>query len=390
MRALMVAPEPFFQPRGTPFSVYYRALVLSELGVEIDLLCYGQGQDVEIPGVRILRSPSLHAFGPVRAGPSLLKLVLDVPLAVRTYWRALLGRYDFVHVHEEAVFFSLLVPLLGPKLVYDMHSSLAQQLVAYRWDRYPLLVWLFEVLERASLRRAHAVITISPALAELALTQVRSPGRHFLIENSIFDPVRLVPTANRSNASRWLRELPEGRTVVAYAGTLERYQGVDLLIRAVAVARRTDPQLFLLVIGGASDQIVGLRSVAVGCGMDEHCLFTGTLDQQATTELLSRAQVLTSPRVGGINTPLKVYQLLASGKPVVATRISSHTQVLDDETCILTDPSPEAFADGLLRAVRDSEESHRRIQAALELYRSKYSRSIYESKLRALLETLDR
>ena len=56
MKALVIAPQPFFSPRGTPFSVYYRTMVTAELGVEIDFLTYGEGQDVDIPGVRIMRS----------------------------------------------------------------------------------------------------------------------------------------------------------------------------------------------------------------------------------------------------------------------------------------------------------------------------------------------
>ena len=46
MKALIIAPQPFFSPRGTPFSVYYRTSVLSELGVEADLLTYGQGEEI--------------------------------------------------------------------------------------------------------------------------------------------------------------------------------------------------------------------------------------------------------------------------------------------------------------------------------------------------------
>ena len=57
MKALVIAPQPFFTPRGTPFSVYYRTLVTAELGVKVDLLTYGEGQDVDIPGVRIIRIP---------------------------------------------------------------------------------------------------------------------------------------------------------------------------------------------------------------------------------------------------------------------------------------------------------------------------------------------
>ena len=77
MKYLVIAPQPFFSPRGTPFSVYYRTLISAELGAEIDFLTYGQGEDVDIPGVRIMRTPKLGFLGPVRIGPSLLKLVHD-------------------------------------------------------------------------------------------------------------------------------------------------------------------------------------------------------------------------------------------------------------------------------------------------------------------------
>src|SRR4029453_9650748 len=103
MTALVVAPQPFFSPRGTPFSVYYRTLVTAQLGVKIDLLTYGQGQDVDIPGVRIIRIPAFAWLGPVRVGPSLLKLFLDVFLTLWTIGLLLRRRYDFVHAHEEAV-----------------------------------------------------------------------------------------------------------------------------------------------------------------------------------------------------------------------------------------------------------------------------------------------
>ena len=49
MKALVIAPQPFFSPRGTPLSVYYRTLVTAEFGVSIDLLTYGEGWDIDIP-----------------------------------------------------------------------------------------------------------------------------------------------------------------------------------------------------------------------------------------------------------------------------------------------------------------------------------------------------
>ena len=63
--------------------------------------------------------------------------------------------------------------------------------------------------------------------------------------------------------------------------------------------------------------------------------------------------MLVSPRSRGTNTPLKIYQYLRSGRAIVATRLLTHTQVLDDSVAILTGVSPQEFADGILAALAD-------------------------------------
>ena len=167
MRALVIAPQPFFSPRGTPYSVYYRTLVTSELGVEVDLLTYGEGEDVDIPGVRMYRIPRFGAFGNVKTGPSLLKLFLDGFILARAVALLCRTRYAFVHAHEESVFFCrFLKPLFGFKLVYDMHSSLPEQLRNFQFTESRVLIRAFEWLENSSLRASDAIITICPALAD--------------------------------------------------------------------------------------------------------------------------------------------------------------------------------------------------------------------------------
>ena len=94
MRALVIVPQPFFTPRGTPLSVYYRTLVTAELGVQIDLITYGEGQDVDIPGVRIIRGPRFKIFGNVKIGPSWLKLFLDIFILFQSAALLIRNRYD--------------------------------------------------------------------------------------------------------------------------------------------------------------------------------------------------------------------------------------------------------------------------------------------------------
>ena len=129
------------------------------------------------------------------------------------------------------------------KLVYDMHSSLPQQLTNFRFTTSKVLIGVFRRLERMCLRNADAVITICPDLQDYALAMGIPPERHVLIENSIFEDVR-VNGADRSAALH----LPGATTEpgdraaglsIAYAGTFEHYQGLDLLLSAFAHVRKT-------------------------------------------------------------------------------------------------------------------------------------------------------
>jgi glycosyltransferase involved in cell wall biosynthesis len=391
MKALVIAPEPFFSPRGTPFSVYYRALVTAEQGVEIDLLTYGEGQDVAIPGVRLTRIPALNFLGPVKVGPSFTKFFLDILMVIWTVRLLLRNRYDFVHAHEEAVFFCrFLKPLFGFKLAYDMHSSLPQQLTNFNFTTSRSLIGVFGQLERSSLRHADAVITICPDLADYALANGAEPERHLLIENSIFDDVKLAEgeRATAEEQSPVALQFPDGAPLVVYAGTLEQYQGLDILVDAFALVHEARPDARLLIVGGTSDQVLALESRAREAGLDGTCIFTGRVSKKQAMHYLGAASVLVSPRRLGTNTPLKVYEQLASGKPLVATNIWSHTQVLDDTVCILVDPEPVSMAQGILAALNDEAKRRQIVAAARKLYDTKYSRSAYEGKIRQFLRAL--
>jgi glycosyltransferase involved in cell wall biosynthesis len=389
MRALVVAPHPFFSPRGTPFSVYYRTLITAEFGVEVDLLTYWEGDDPAIPGVRVIRIPWVPFTANVPVGPSLKKLVLDLVMFVWTIALLLRKRYDFVHAHEESVFFcSWLKPLFGFKLVYDMHSSLPQQLSNFEFTNRRFPIQVFERLEKRALRAATAVVTICPDLAEQVEGLLADPSRHFLIENSIFDDVKLASPRPPSAAEAQILESVPRSPLVVYSGTFETYQGLDILIQAFAQVHERRPDASMLLVGGAPAQVAQYRAVADALGLDGSVRFTGRVTPATARSLSRQATVLTSPRVKGTNTPLKIYEQLASGIPLVATRIHSHTQILDDDVCFLVEPTARAMADGILEAITDSNKREAVTCKALALYDSRYSRHVYKEKVRRLLQLL--
>ena len=398
MKILMVAPQPFFTPRGTPFSVYYRTMVTCELGHEVDLLTYGQGDDVEIPGCTIFRVPPFRWLGPVRIGPSLHKLFLDVLMVVWTAWLLMRRRYEVVHAHEEAVFWCRwLKPVFRFRLIYDMHSSLPQQLHNFQFTTSRIIHWLFERLERSAIKAAAAVIAICPALRDHAQTLTRDSHKVFLIENSLFTPVRFAArqeadvkrsvrdaeTDRLDIACRWINTRRSDQ-IISYAGTLEVYQGIDRLLDAFSVVVRTLPEAGLLIVGGAAQEVEQYRALAATLKLGNAVHFSGQLSQPEAQRLVAMSSASISPRAAGNNTPMKIYALMGSGVPLVATRIESHTQVLNEDTAVLSDVSSGALGETIIRVLSHPKQAKAIAARAQAWYQEHYSRKAYVDKMRRL------
>jgi glycosyltransferase involved in cell wall biosynthesis len=129
--------------------------------------------------------------------------------------------------------------------------------------------------------------------------------------------------------------------------------------------------------GGKSEQVENARREARALGIDDVAVFAGERPSTEIPAYLRACDVLVSPRSRGTNTPLKIYQYLRSGKPIVATRLLTHTQVLSDDTAILTGTSAEAFGDGIVAALQDAERAARVAAQARELAETKYSYQAY-------------
>lgn len=389
MKILMIVPQPFFQSRGTPFSVYFRTRTLASMGHQVDIITYPIGRDVTIPGVRILRTIRVPFINKIKIGPSFPKLILDVPLFFKGFKQLLTNRYDLVHAHEEGVFFCLVYKLFFWRLrvLYDMHSSLPQQLRNFKFSKNPLLIKAFEWLEHLSLKSSSGVITICPALQQtVEHMKVRVPSA--MIENTLFDKVDFADGSDERGKPAVDWRLLEGRTIVLYSGTFEAYQGLPMLIEGVSEVVAKRPDVVYLLVGGTPQQVAELRELAAERKVGDFVLFTGNLPPNAINDILRQSHVLVSPRIKGTNTPLKIYEYLASGRPIVATRHPTHTQILTDREAVLTECDPSSFAKGILEALNVPGRATEVVKGALELYRSAYAPDIYKARLEDLLHRM--
>ena len=380
MRVLFLAPQPFYEVRGTPLAVAALTKTLGELGHEVDLLTFPQGAPWSAPRVRHLRSASLTS-GRIRLGFSVAKALQDLPLTWKAVGLARSGAYEVVHAVEESAF--LVAPFLprGVKFVVDMDSDLGEQLAhsksALARALGPMAGWLHQ----RSLRRADLAVVINAHL-EGAVRRVRAD----LPVHRIEDPplVTAVSDVDRSSARPLRTELGLGDAPVAlYTGNFEPYQGVDLMARA---AGHTARAIFVFV-GGEDHEIAQVKA-SLSAPTLARCRFVGKRPPETLTRWMALADVLVSPRTLGGNTPFKVYTYLASGRPIVATRLDTHTQVLSDETAFLVAPDAASLAKGIEAALTNAVEAARRARNGLVLLERDYSTARYREKVEAAYATL--
>jgi glycosyltransferase involved in cell wall biosynthesis len=219
--------------------------------------------------------------------------------------------------------------------------------------------------------------------------RIPNPKRNFLVENSIFDDVRLKGETIEQGRSGYLsRYSGSGGRRVVYAGTLETYQGIDMLIQGFATVAQCLDDVELIIVGGRTEQVASYRNYAERYGLTRKVWFTGAVSKQEASRWIQRADILVSPRCLGTNTPLKIYELMASGRPLVATRIHSHTQVLDEEAAFLVEPNSDDLAEGIVVALTNPELAKAKASHAQEIYMRSYSKETYIQKMASIFNQL--
>jgi glycosyltransferase involved in cell wall biosynthesis len=380
MNILMLAPEPFFEPRGTPISVYFRIRALDELGHSVTLVTYPIGKDVPLRGLKIVRPPNLLGVRRVKIGPSLTKIPLDLLLILQAALEITGKPYDLVFSHEEAAFAGVWISRIWRKPhVYDMHSSLPQQLRNFEFTRSPFLVSLFQGIERFVLRNSDSIIVICRDLLD-TVSALGWGGKTLLVENFLE-----FPDAERESGAADAKKKefsPGGEKVVLYTGNFEPYQGIPLLLRA---AQRVGPGAVFVLVGGTGRSLAAMKALAAELGIKDKVFFVDKVPPSEVPLFLEMADVLVSPRVSGTNTPLKVYSCLKSGKPLVATRLWTHTQLLSESRAVLAEPNAEDFAAAIEFALR-SEEARARAEAAREWAEKEYAPARYLDKIAEVLD----
>ncbi|MHA2215348.1 MAG: glycosyltransferase family 4 protein [Candidatus Hodarchaeales archaeon] len=381
LNVLVLAPHPFFQTRGSPIAVKRIVEVLSNHGYKVEMMVYHEGEDIDDPKVKIHRIPSFPGVKNIKPGPSIKKIISDFVMFFYSLKLVKSKRFNLVHAVEESVFMAIIIKkLFGIPLIYDMDSSFVEQLT----DKYGFLKGitpLLRGLERVAIRNSLGVIAVCKSLETIAKSQAPEKAVVCLEDISLLNDVENVEE-KRSTLGL------EG-PILMYVGNLEKYQGIELLLEGFKESSTENPSSQLVIIGGEKVDIDRYVKLSEKLGIGERTHFIGQKPVLDLGSYLLQADILVSPRTQGENTPMKIYSYLDSGKPIVATRLPTHTQVLDDKTALLIEPTPRSMAEGFLTLLNDASLREKIGAAAKKRVRNDYSLKEFRKKLLAFYENLE-
>lgn len=377
---LLITPQPFFRVTGTPINVLFMCRALTDAGYTVDLLTLPGGDPVDLEGLTIRRVPRIAGIADVPVGFSPAKVLYDVLLLIWTIGLLIRHRFAAVHAIEEAAFFATpLARLFGAAAIADLDSDLAQQLTEHRSPAVGALAAPARWFRQRTLRLATCAISVARHMTTIA--RAESPATPvFEIHDIPLDEAIRSPEPARLTELREELELP-GRRLIVYTGNYDRRQGLEELVRALPGVIARHPDTALVVIGGRPDHVRDLQALTDSLGLTDAVRLIGPRPPDTMAEYMAMAELLVSPRLEPYATPLKIFSYMASGRPIVATDLPTHTEVLDPTMAFLVPPTVEGLAAGLIRALDAPSAALRRGANARERVTERHTFEVFSRDL---------
>jgi glycosyltransferase involved in cell wall biosynthesis len=305
-------------------------------GTSIDLMCLGADhlpKREQIDRLRIWRIPiTQHRGGKLsylyRYSAFLLASAIILAL------RSLKQRYDLAYVHnmpDILVFSAFLPKALGAKVILDLHDPMPELMTTiYGLDPDSLAVKMMRCLERWSLAWSHQVLTVNIACQRIFSMRSCPPEKIRVIMNSpdeqifSFRPPRAIPP-NENSSSRPF--------VIMYHGSIVERNGLDIAVQALEEIRLKVPTAQLRIYGRKTSFLEQVLDDVRQKGLGDRVFYLGSRTLENLVDEISACDIGVIPNhrnaFTDINTPTRIFEYLALGKPVIAPRTRGVTDYFD-------------------------------------------------------------
>ena len=310
-------------------------------GMNVDLICLADesspNHEIRAP-LDIRRVPIKHRRGSKLCYAYNYSAFIVICAAILAF-RSLRHRYDLIYVHNmpDILVLSSLVPkVLGAKVILDQHDPMPELMMSiFDLDDNRLIVRLLRWLEKWSIALADRVITVNMACKQLFASRSCLPEKISVVMNapdgSIF-PFR----AARSYPSQTF----DKPFVMMYHGSLVRRNGLDLAIDALALARASIPNVELRVYGRRTAFLDHVLERAEAVRDSVHYLGPKSLEELVGEIESCDLGIVPNHRnpFTEVNTPTRIFEYLAVGKPVIAPRTAGILDYFGEKSLVYFEP----------------------------------------------------
>jgi glycosyltransferase involved in cell wall biosynthesis len=301
------------------------AETLLKEGMHIDLICEGEEKSPEqeiLGNLKITRIPIKHRRGGALSYAYQYFAFILIS-AVILAWRSLRARYDLIYVHnmpDILVLSALLPKLFGAKVVLDQHDPMPELMTTiFGMDEKSLGVRVIRYLEKWSIARADLVITVNVACKRIFSERSCNADKIGIVMNS--PDGEIFPY--RAARSYPVRNFGEP-FVIMYHGSLVERNGLDLAVDALARAQKTLPMAELRVYGRSTPYLEQVMDKVRSLGLEDNVSYLGAKKLEDLVREIEDCDVGVIPNQRNtftdINTPTRIFEYLALGKPVIAPR----------------------------------------------------------------------
>ncbi len=354
-------------PQGSQVYLRNTALALRDAGHSVRLVTYGYGVGEDLSGLPLHRAANVPGARWTGSGPTLAKPLQDA-LLVRTLRQVVRDhRVDIVDAHNYEALAVALVAGTRP-IVYHAHNALADELPHYFPNR----------ANAAALGRAFD--RTLPRRADLVIAPHEELGAYLLGAGCAADRVRTVPPPIDLDSFVASPQKP-GIPALLYAGNLDPYQNLDLLGPVMHRVRAAVPEAELVIATGATRSAALLRAAEFGRVVREDSLDAALRDLQC-------GAIFVCPRISWSGYPMKLLNAMAAGLPIVCSESAGHPFTGEHDALLVADNDAEAFAQAVLRLLRDAGLRARLGAAARHTAERRHSFAAVRVQLDALFRAL--
>lgn len=266
-------------------------------------------------------------------------LISSAILALRLFKR----RYDLVYVNNmpDILVLSALIPkMLGAKVILDLHDPMPELMTTiFNLDPNSLSVRVIRELEKWSMARTDHVLTVNLACKRIFGSRSCPPEKIGVVMNS---PDEDIFPSRALDSRRFVARDLNQPFVIMYHGSLVERNGVDLAVDAMTKVRKQIPTAELRIYGSDSPFLQRVMEKVKNQGLQDAVHYLGRKQLEELISELERCDLGVIPNQRNafteINTPTRIFEYLAFGKPLIAPRTPGIQDYFSEGSLLFFEP----------------------------------------------------